>query len=64
MNSKTRKLTTTGMLCALAYTAAAVGRIPIILFFKVRSERHYYSNWGSAFRSAHLIRNYTSCVFC
>lgn len=34
MNSKTRKLTTTGMLCALAYTAAAVGRIPIILFLK------------------------------
>lgn len=32
MNSKTRKLTTTGMLCALAYTAAAVGRIPIVLF--------------------------------
>ena len=34
MNSKTRKLTTTGMLCALAYTAAAVGRIPIVLFLK------------------------------
>lgn len=34
MDSKTRKLTTTAMLCALAYTAAAVGRVPLILFLK------------------------------
>lgn len=35
MNIKrTRKLTTTGMLCALAYVAVVVGRIPLILFLK------------------------------
>lgn len=34
MNSKTRKITTIGMLCALAYVVAAVGRVPIILFLK------------------------------
>lgn len=34
MNSKTKKLTTTGMLCALAYIAAVVGRIPLVLFLK------------------------------
>ena len=32
--SKTKKLTTIGMLCALAYIAAAVGRIPLVLFLK------------------------------
>lgn len=34
MNSKTKKLTMTGMLCALAYVMTAVGRIPIVLFLK------------------------------
>lgn len=34
MNGTTRKLTTTGILCALAYTAAAVGRVPMVLFLK------------------------------
>lgn len=33
-NSRTRKLTTVGMLCALSYVAVAVGRIPVILFLK------------------------------
>lgn len=32
--SKTKKLATTGMLCALAYIAVVVGRIPLILFLK------------------------------
>lgn len=32
--SKTRKLTTISMLCALAYIAVFVGRIPIVLFLK------------------------------
>ena len=32
--SKTKKLTTIGMLCALAYVAAAVGRVPLVLFLK------------------------------
>ena len=31
---KTKKLTTIGMLCTLAYVAAAVGRIPLVLFLK------------------------------
>lgn len=33
-NSKTKKLTTVGMLCALAYVAVAVGRVPVVLFLK------------------------------
>ena len=32
--SKTKKLTTIGMLCAIAYVVAAVGRIPLVLFLK------------------------------
>ena len=32
--SKIRKLTTRGMLCALAYAAAAAGRVPIVLFLR------------------------------
>ncbi len=32
--SKTKKLTTIGMLCALAYVAVVVGRIPLVLFLK------------------------------
>lgn len=32
--SKTKKLTTIGMLCTLAYIAAAAGRIPLVLFLK------------------------------
>ena len=34
MNSKTKKLTTVGMLCAFAYVAAVIGRIPLVLFLK------------------------------
>lgn len=34
MNSKTKKLTTVGMLCALAYVAVVIGRIPLVLFLK------------------------------
>ncbi len=34
MNSKTQKLTTIAMLCALTYVVMAVGRIPVILFLK------------------------------
>ena len=32
--NKTKKLTTIGMLCALAYVVAAVGRVPLVLFLK------------------------------
>ena len=39
MNSKkTKKLTTTGMLCAFAYAAAVFGRIPLVLFLKYDSK--------------------------
>lgn len=39
MNSKkTKELTTTGMLCALAYAAAVFGRIPLVLFLKYDSK--------------------------
>lgn len=34
MYSRTRKLTTVGMLCALAYVVMVVGRVPIVLFLK------------------------------
>lgn len=34
MNRNTKKITATGMLCALAYAAAAVGRVPLVLFLK------------------------------
>lgn len=34
MNSKTKKLTTVGMLCAFAYAAAVIGRIPLVHFLK------------------------------
>lgn len=34
MNDKTKKITTTAMLCAIAYAAVAVGRIPVVLFLK------------------------------
>ena len=34
MNSKTKKLTTVGMLCAFTYVATVIGRIPLVLFLK------------------------------
>lgn len=34
MKGKTRKITIIGMFCALAYAAAAMGRIPLVLFLK------------------------------
>lgn len=34
MKDETKKLTAIGMLCAAAYVAAVVGRIPIVLFLK------------------------------
>lgn len=33
-NNRTRKLTTVGMLCAFAYVAVAVGRVPVVLFLR------------------------------
>ena len=34
MNSKTKRITVIGMLCAITYVTMAIGRIPIILFLK------------------------------
>ena len=34
MNIKTKKITASAMLCALAYVAVAVGRVPVVLFLK------------------------------
>lgn len=34
MDSRTKKITTTAMLCAVAYVVVAVGRIPVVLFLK------------------------------
>lgn len=34
MNSKTRQITMTAMLCAIAYVAVAIGRVPVVLFLK------------------------------
>ena len=34
MNSKTKKLTTVGMLCGGAYVATVTGRVPLVLFLK------------------------------
>lgn len=34
MNTKTRKIAATGMLCALTYVVMAVGRVPVVLFLK------------------------------
>lgn len=34
MENKTKKITAAGMLCALAYAAAAAGRVPLVLFLK------------------------------
>lgn len=34
MNQRTKKITTVGMLCALAYIAVVFGRIPLVLFLK------------------------------
>ena len=34
MNSRTKKIVTTAMLCAITYVVMAVGRIPVVLFLK------------------------------
>ncbi len=34
MNNKTKKMTTTAMLCAIAFVVVAVGRVPAVLFLK------------------------------
>lgn len=34
MYSQTKKLTTIGMLCALAYASTVIGRVPLVLFLK------------------------------
>ncbi len=34
MNKKTKQITTTAMLCAIAYVVVVVGRIPVVLFLK------------------------------
>ena len=51
MNSKTKRVTTIGMLCAITYATMVVGRIPIILFFicycnllKLHSQKNRFMN--------------------
>ncbi len=34
MDSKTKRITTTAMLCAIAYVVVVIGRIPVVLFLK------------------------------
>lgn len=34
MDSKTKRITTTAMLCAVAYVVVVVGRVPVVLFLK------------------------------
>ena len=34
MDRKVKQLTAIGMLCALAYAAAVIGRVPLVLFLK------------------------------
>lgn len=34
MDNKTKKITTTAMLCAIAYVMLVIGRIPVVLFLK------------------------------
>ena len=34
MESKTKRITTIAMLCAISYVAMAVGRVPVVLFLK------------------------------
>ena len=34
MNSKTKKITTIAMLCAVTYVVMVVGRIPVVIFLK------------------------------
>ena len=34
MDSNTKKITTTAMLCAIAYVVVVIGRIPVVLFLK------------------------------
>lgn len=34
MNSKTKKITTIAMICAIAYAVMVIGRVPVILFLK------------------------------
>ena len=38
MDSKTKKITTTAMLCAIAYVVVVIGRIPVVLFLKYDSK--------------------------
>lgn len=49
MKDKTRKLTTLGTLCALAYAATAVGRVPLVLFLKYDPKDVVIAMGGFAF---------------
>ena len=49
--SKTKKLTTIGMLCTLAYVSVVVGRIPLVLFLKYDPKDVIIVNGGLIFGS-------------
>lgn len=49
MNKQTRKLTTIGMLCAIAYIAAALIRIPLVLFLKYEPKDVFITIGGLLF---------------
>lgn len=49
MKIETRKLAAIGMLCALAYAATAVGRVPLVLFLKYDPKDAVIAMGGFAF---------------
>ena len=58
---RTKKLTAIGMLCALAYAAVMVGRIPIVPFFEVRPEGRRHRDWRVDFWTACLALGNGDC---
>ena len=63
MVRKAKQLTAIGMLCALAYAATVIGRVPCALF-EVRPQGYYHCNQRIDVRAGRLIGGCLTCFIC
>jgi len=63
MNSTTKKITTISMLCAFAYAATFIGRVPLVLFLKYDPKDIIIATSGLIFGPACLMFRRIYCLF-
>ena len=63
MNSKAKRITTIAMLCAISYAVMAVGRVPVVLFLKIRSKGCDYHTGRPDLGTVYRFYRFRNCIF-